>query len=422
MIKALMLLPLALLPFTGAAANLQDRIQAGIQALQKNDLAGAQANFEAAAKIAPDNPAAWLLLAQTYAKQKNQAATVEAARKAETLGAASPDILQGLANLYSGFDTAKAAEIGARYAELRPEDRTAWQRLAAYCMSTGQPERAIEAATRALKSGNSAALHALLGSAHAERKRFAQASAEYSEAVKLNPYDEDLHFRLAQIHLLQHDWVPATSVLEGARKYFDKSPQIELALGVAFYGQRDFPRAVDQFLKTIRLDPGVPQPYVFLGRILEHVGDRLPEVTAGFAAYQARNPQDSMGYVLHAKAILVGQQSGNGSKDTQSALDLLQQALKLNEDDAQAHYLAGTVLERRGEFAKAAAHLERSVALDAKDPAPHFRLARVYARLGRKQDSERERALHEKLSADVNVPDARGVVSTPTQPAAVKAP
>ncbi len=396
-----------------AYAQLQDRIQAGIAAFNKGDVAAAQTAFEAATKLAPDDANAWFLLAQVYVKQKNQAFALDAARKAETLGAKNADILQGLANLYAGFDPAKAASLGARYAEQKPEDKKAWQRLAEFCLATGQSERAIEAATRGLKSDKSPALHALLGRAFVDSKQWARAGAEFAEAVKLNPYDEEFHFRRAQLYLLQQDWATALAVLESARQYFDKSPQIELSMGVAYYGERDFAKAVDQFLKTIRLAPDAQQPYLFLGRILEHAGERLPEITQRFAEYHASYPKEPLGYVLHAKAIVAQLPPGSPPDLASSALKLLEQALELKEGDAEAHYLAGIVLERQGEFGKAAVHLERSIALNGSDAAAHYRLARVYARLGRKDDSERERALHEKLSNDVNAPDPRGTVSAP---------
>jgi len=359
---------------------------------------------------APQTATGWLNLARSQAKQGNREAAFAAARRAEALGAEDPAILQGLANFYAtaGADQAKAAALGYRYAELKPEDRTAWRRLAQFCLSTGQPERAIAAAKNGFKNDPSAELHGILGTAYAQIKDWKQAETELTEARRLAPYDEAAHFQLAQLYLLQQDFVSAVRVLEEARKTFDKSAQIELALGVAWYGQREFPKAVDQFLKTIRLAPEVPQPYAFLGRILEHAGDRLPEIAARFQEYEAAHPLDPLGHVLHAKAILAQLPPAGFPAEAEAALRLLQDALKLEEADAEAHLLAGTLLERKGDFAAAATHLERSIALNGKDPAPHYRLARVYARLGRPEDSRRERELHEKLSDEEN-PFDRGI-------------
>src|SRR5574341_360678 len=62
--------------------------------------------------------------------------------------------------------------------------------------------------------------------------------------------------------------------------------------------------------------------------------------------------------------------------------------------------------------------LERSIELNAKDPAPHYRLARVYYRLGRKEEAAQQRRLHEKLSEEQeNARGGRGMaVERPRSP------
>jgi tetratricopeptide (TPR) repeat protein len=397
-----MLLPLLMLVSGTAEPPWQASVQAGSEALAKGDVDGARTILEQATRTEPRNARAWLLLAQTYANQKNKAAALAAAAKAESLAPHDPYILQGLANFYavSVPDLPKAAGFGARYAQTAPEDRTAWKRLAAFCVQANLPDAAIAAGLKALPNDNSAELHSILGQAYVERKEWPNATRHLSEAVKLNPYDEGTHFRLAQSYLLQQDFPDAARVLEAARKTFDKSAQIELALGVAYYGQRKFSEAVDQFLKTIRLAPDVPQPYLFLSRILEHAGDRLPEVTRRFAELETKNPKSPLGYLLHAKALVAQLPPTGYPAEAQTAYALVQKSLSIKEDQADAHYIAGLLLERQREFEQAARHLERSVALNPNDAAAHFRLARVYDRLGRREEADKQRALHEKLSEE----------------------
>ncbi len=381
---------------------LQDPVRDGVAALEQGRLAEAQAKFEQAAKLAPRQAGPWLLLAETYARQKKAQPALAAADRAEKLGWSDADVVNGLAHFFSTLqpDLPRAARLGARYAELRPEDTTAWRRVAALYLDLGQPEQAIAAARRGLPADDSAELHGVLGRAYAVRKEWPNAVAELKRALELSPYSENAHFQLAQAYLLQQKFPEAIAALENARRTFDKSPQIELALGVARYGARDFRGAVDQFLKTIRLAPGLPQPYVFLGRILEHAGGRLPEAAARFAALHERNPQNPLGYVLHAKAIVLQLPPAGYPPEAAAAFELLNRAVALKADNAETHYLLGVLLDRKGDYAAAAAQLERSVALNAKDPAPHYRLARVYARLGRKEDAAVQRRLHEKLSAE----------------------
>jgi tetratricopeptide (TPR) repeat protein len=349
---------------------------------------------------APKTAREWLLAAETHAKQKDETSAIAAAEKAESLGGKDPAILQSLANFYATSlrDFAKAAALGARYAELATGDSTRWRRLASFCLSTGLVDQAIAAGIRGVAVDDSPQMRSLLGRAYLERKEFAKGIAELKAAVDLNRFDEDAHFRLAQAFLIQQDFPSAISVLENARKTFDKSPQIELALGVALYGSRQFPEAIDQFLKTMSLAPDVPQPYIFLGRILDLAMDRLPEVTERFARFAARNPESHLGHLLHAKALVAQLPATGDPPQAQAAFSQLEKALKLKEDEAETHYLLGLLLDRKREYAKAVTHLERSVQLNPNESAAHYRLARVYDRLGRAEDAERERALHEKLS------------------------
>lgn len=239
--------------------------------------------------------------------------------------------------------------------------------------------------------------HLAQGRTHAAAREWDKAVAELAAAVRLNPRSEDAHFRLAEVHLFRQDFSAAVKVLENAKTRFAKSAQIELALGVAYYGQRTFAKAVDQFLRTMTIAPDTPQPYIFLGRILEHAAGRMPEVTERFADFQKRNPSSHVGYLLHAKA-LIAQLSPDADPREAVARELLEKSLGLNDQDSETHYQLALLLERGHEFEKAATYLERSVQLNPREAAPHFRLARVYERLGRREDAARERELHEKLS------------------------
>ncbi len=385
-------------------AQFQARMQQGVAALDRGDLRAAHDSFQAATKLNQENAAAWMMLAQTLARQNDVQAARQAAAKAETLGSADPKILQALANFYAGVvpDLLKAAQLGERYAAKVPDDPMAWRKVAALYLDLGRTVEAISAARRGLPRDNSAELHTILGRAFASQKDWRTAQAEFTSAIRLNPYDEESRFGLAQTYLIQQDFPHAASILEDAKKIFAGSPQIELALGVAYYGQRKFEQAVGQFLRTMQIAPDVPQPYVFLGRILEHATGNLPEITERFAFFEKRNPASDIGYMLHAKALIAQLPPSGFPAEAEQAQTLLEKALTLREQSAETHYLLGILLERQRDFSSAAAHLERSIQLNGNESAVHFRLARVYDRLGRHDEAQRERALHEKLSEAEN--------------------
>ena len=372
-------------------------IERGVAALDANDLAGAEASFESATRQAPTNASAWMLLTQTHARRGDMKSAQKAAVQAERFGGKDAAILQGLATFYGSVaqDLPRAAALGARYAQLAPSDGNAWPRVAALYLAIGKPELAIEAGLRAKPN---AELNVILGKAYLERKEWAKADAAFSEAVRMSPYDEDTRFAAAQGRLLHQDFAGAEQVVLEARKVFDKSAQLELTLGVAYYAQRKFSKAVEQFLLTIRLAPDMPQPYAFLGRILEHAGDRLPEATERFAALEQKHPESPLGYLLHAKALLAQLPATGFPPEAEQALELVEKAVSLAKADAEAQFQYGALLFRKGDLAGAVLRLERSAQLNGKDSAVHFQLARVYSAMGRKDDAARERGLHEKLA------------------------
>jgi tetratricopeptide (TPR) repeat protein len=389
----LSLLVLILVAAQGAD-SFEDLLREGLLALHRSELPAARARLERASKLKPGDARVWLGLAQTYRKSGDPKRAAPAAERTARLGPADPVILHGLAIYYSeSGEWAKAAAFEARYAERAPRDTDAPARAAAFYLQAGQAKSAIELAQKALAADNRAAWRALLAKAYVADSRLDLARVELEHAVKLSPYEEAHHFDLAHLLLVRQEFQAAVQALEAARKIFDKSAQIELALGVAYYGQRRFSDAVDAFLRAATLAPEVEQPYVFLGRILNHAEAKLAEVTEKFAAYAAADPRSHYGYFLHAKAL-----AAQGA--VEQAEPLLRKSIALHDRFWESHFELGLLLERRREFAAAATALERSIQLNPKNPSPHYRLARIYDRLGRPDDARLQRELHEKLSAE----------------------
>jgi Tfp pilus assembly protein PilF len=56
-------------------------------------------------------------------------------------------------------------------------------------------------------------------------------------------------------------------------------------------------------------------------------------------------------------------------------------------------------MDRKKDYPRAAELLEKSIPLKADDPVAHYRLARVYLQLGKKELAEAEFALHARLTS-----------------------
>jgi len=56
------------------------------------------------------------------------------------------------------------------------------------------------------------------------------------------------------------------------------------------------------------------------------------------------------------------------------------------------------LLDQREKFEDAAREMRRSIELSPNDPMPHYRLARLYDRLGKTAEARAERELHARLT------------------------
>jgi len=322
----------ALLWLFAVSTSFDDSFRAGLLALQRGDLASARTNLEAAGKLAPRDGRVWVALSQTYWRLHKDADAEDAAGKAVAFAPEDPVVLQSLSIYYSETNqTLKAAQAEAKYSAKVPENGDARERAS------------------------------------------------------------ELYFEAARPLLDQQKFVEAVVILKEGVLRLPKSAQLELALGVADYGLRRFDDAADAFLRTIEITPETEQPYTFLGRILDQIPSRLPQVTERFAEYEAAHPASAAGYLLHAKAL------DAQSIEPEAALHLLEKSITMNPGDASAHFEMGTVLDRLQRFADAAEQFQRAAELAPSDAAAHYRLARDYDRIGKHEAAQAEREKHAQL-------------------------
>lgn len=386
-----------------AQESFEAEIRRGLLALNGNDLAQARQSLENASRLKPDNPLVWVALARTYQRSQEPKRAGEAAQRAATLAPLDPTVNHALAMFYSETgDFAKAAGCERRFASSPAADPLAAARAAELSLRAGETGQAVAWAKTALEKGDSAALHHLLGQAYEAANQPEAAVRELHKAVESDPRVEAFVFDLGQMQLRRGDFAGAFATFDHGRQRFPASAQIELAYGVAAYGQRRFTEAIDSFLRVTRLDPAVEQPYVFLGRILDQAGDRLPRILAAYAAWEKAEPRNHLPPCLYAKAL------GAAGVDPAKIEAELRRSIQLNDRYWESHFELGVLLVKKREWQAAAAELTRSIQLNPKNAPAHFQLARVYDKLGRPEQAQAERAEHQRLTAaETGVGDKR---------------
>ncbi len=78
----------------------------------------------------------------------------------------------------------------------------------------------------------------------------------------------------------------------------------------------------------------------------------------------------------------------------------MRKSISLDDTWWESHYLLGILLTNRHAFAEAEKQLRRATELNPKDPAPHYRLFRALAALGKTKEAEAELAIQRSVSAE----------------------
>ena len=383
----------AVLFLLAAATTFDESYRAGLQALAQNRLSDARANLEQAAKLEAGSSRVWLALAQTYWKLQEPGKANDAADRAAKLAAGDAPLLRLLAFYYDeSGQRLKACDMQTEYAVAAPADgRGPTQALDCF-LEAQAPERAILASARGgTEWRNRADVRYLLAKAYQATRQWALSDDEFRAAIRLNPYEESYHLEFASSLLQRHEFEQAIQVIAGGKKNFDKSPQLELELGAGYYGLRRFAEAAASFQRTIALSPDLEEPYIVLGKMLDQVPAKLPELTRIFEAFEQAHPDNYLGYLVHAKALA---QRPDSSK---AAEVLLKKACLLSPQAAEPHFELAVLEERQQRLGEAAAEFEQAALLVPRDPATHYHLARVYDRLGKSELAKRERDIHKQL-------------------------
>jgi len=371
------------------------QIQQALEALQAGRAPEARVLLERSVGASPVQSEAWALLARTYLQLKEPAKAAAAAQRAESAGLAklTPDTWHTLALYHAQTGNRKrAAELEGLYAVSPKADPSAAARATLLCYEVGDIDNAIRFGEIAAEPERQPRPEVILALAKAleAKKRTVPALTRYKQLADLRPYDEETLSITSQAMLRMARFTEAVPFLESAVRKFDRSPQMQLSLGVAYYGQRRFLDAGRAFLKTIDLDPSIEQPYAFLARIVDQLEPLWPEISVRFTEWQARESKSHL-----PPFVLARFQSATGTANE----TLLRESIRRNAKFWESHFELGSLLESRRDFAAAAAEFEQCVQLSPAQAEVYYRLSRIYTRLNQPAKAAQARAQHQKLTS-----------------------
>lgn len=184
-------------------------------------------------------------------------------------------------------------------------------------------------------------------------------------------------------------------------------------LGLAYFQEEKYGRAVSAFQEALNLKPGLLNAKYFLAMSLAEIGQdekALPALEQGFR--DAQNPELKRLLGLHLETAFTG--LGHDREAVSVALELtrlypndpevlyqtgrlcgnfaflsMQRLQQVAPESAWRHLASGDVFESQGDYALAIREYRRVLALDPSRPGVHYRLGRVLLR-SKQQGSQAE--------------------------------
>jgi tetratricopeptide (TPR) repeat protein len=320
----------------------------------------AAAELAAAARLDPRNPQTLSALGQAQLLLNRPGDAARAFSQAAALAPPGPDLLYNWALALSRSNqTAAAAKVLDRI----PADQV-----------SGQSE-------------------SLAGDVDEKLGDFISAVKHYQKAAQIDPSEANLY--AVVLEFLRHwTWDAAETNAAYALQQYPASARLQLALGVAFYGDKRFPDAARVFHGLLEKDPANSMYADVLGRTCGEIAGGNPDCDT-LVIFSNQHPGNPSAAFYAAQQILTRPHS---AADLDEAERLLKRATSENPKLAGAWYQYGLLESERGHWPQCARMLERAIALQPDLASAHYQLANAYAHLGRDSDRKRELALFQTYS------------------------
>jgi tetratricopeptide (TPR) repeat protein len=323
----------------------------------------------------------------------------------------------------------QAVEEYLAFLKQYPQVADVYSNLGAAYAGLGNLPAALEAYRKAIDLGTASDLLTLyvnLGLAYFKSGRFEEAARSFREALRLDPDRYQAALLLAECELRAGRYREVETLLQPFEDRYGEDPALISLLGTAliklgetFRGQvlidrifrkgesveahimlgtahvmaADWPNAALEFEKALKLDPRRPTVNSSYGLALREMS-RPDEAAVYFRRELELNPFD------FEANLFLGIYLYKHLQEYDEALQLFQRALGVRPGDVDVRYHMGLVYLLQEDQARALELLEGVVREVPGYMEGHVALARIYFRLGRREEAQREREIVERLRAE----------------------
>lgn len=247
----------------------------------------------------------------------------------------------------------------------------------------------------------SADAQTLLGKCFESQHQATLAYAAYSKALELDPSDIARYDDLISLDLDSGKISDGEALANRAVTVAPTNARAWVLKGNAQLRGNVYKGALQSYKQAAKLDPSDPDTMLLIGGVHFITGD----YDAAIAEYQAgikRFPNDSRFYVNYSEVLLGSPEIAEQQSRAQS---LLEKAIQLAPDSAEAHYQLGQLALRQGRLQDAEREFLASIASEPDLSKTHYALSLVYRRMRRSDESEKQFAIFQQLKrAEENGP------------------
>lgn len=214
--------------------------------------------------------------------------------------------------------------------------------------------------------------------------------------AKANSSEKGVETSGAQL-LAQRDYARATPLYRQAVNRFPHSERLQTGLGVALYGQGQYPAAVAALCAAAHLAPDDPSIYLLLSEAMQLTPHPNLEAAQLVKSFAAGHPQVAVGHYAYALNLWRSFRLDHSSAPLAEAQTELEKAVSLDPSLTAAHLQLGMVYDEEKLTARAIEQYRAAISLNPNLSAAHYRLAEDDERSGAKQDAASEFEIYERL-------------------------
>jgi tetratricopeptide (TPR) repeat protein len=267
----------------------------------------------------------------------------------------------------------------------------------------GNLEEARERVRALIRIKDSADLHSLLGEIEEKSKDYLASAAQYEQAVRMDPSEQNI-FDWGTELLLHQTFEPAVDVFKGGSAHFPRSTRLQMGLGIALYGLGHFDDGARAFSQAADMDPSDPLPLTFLGRAYDNLSPSLAdEVRARLQLFSSKNSGNAPVQYYYAICLWKENEKAPRADLSEQIESLLKTAVSIDPAYADAYLQLGILYANRKQYPEAISNYEAAVKVAPTLPDLHYRLGQALARSGDATHAREEFATFERLrQAQVN--------------------